>query len=536
MQTTQASPQSAPMLVLPVNARLRTWLLSDGAVLAALFLAAAIYYLLPGLPAAIVGAALYFALALWRPHLTPAPIIASAALFLRPRSIGHYNFALAETLIVLSVAAWVIRDGLALLRREPTPRPPPLNGEGEILLSGSPPASGAGLGVESPASILQSVIRLLQAAVRRPFAWAAVAFLIVGALSLILPHPSHRAEALREFRWTLVEPVLAFALMARYVRTRPDIFRVLTAFLVSAALNAQVGVDQALFGDTWSMEGVGRAIGLFNSATAFGIFVGRALAMALALAIFLPMGDDLLRRRRWGYALLCVPLGLGTLASYTRGAWLGVLVAVIVVALIARSRRLLLGIFGLGVLGALYALFSNVERLYSLFSLSGGTNGSRLVIWQSAWRVIKAHPLTGIGLDQFLYQEGYGIPQTRFQTVSHPHNWILDTWLRLGLWGLALMALTFVVYFVLAGRAYRGQRNTVRGALILALIAGMTDHVVHGLVDMAYFTQDLALVFWFMLALLGAVVLLPRDAAPTVVPAPSLTPDTVTLESAPLPS
>ena len=111
MHTTQAPPQPAPALVLPADTRLRAWLLSDGAVLAALFLAAAIYYLLPGLPAAVVGAALYFALALWRPHLTPAPIIAGAALFLRPRSLGHYNFALAETLIVLSVAAWVIRDG-----------------------------------------------------------------------------------------------------------------------------------------------------------------------------------------------------------------------------------------------------------------------------------------------------------------------------------------------------------------------------------------------------------------------------------------
>ncbi len=512
MQTTQVQPQPAPTLALPTNSRLRAGLQSDGAALAALFVAAAIYYLLPGLPAAVIGAALYFALALWRPHLTPAPIIASASLFLRPRGIGHYNFALAETLIVLSVAAWVIRDGLALFTSHRLP---------------------VGEGLRVPAVNLRTV---LLTAIRRPFVWAAAAFLIVGALSLILPHPSHRAEALREFRWTIVEPVLAFALMARYVRTRSDIFRVLTAFLVSSALNAQVGVDQALFGDTWSMEGVGRAIGLFNSATAFGIFVGRALAMALALAIFLPSADELMRRRHWGYALLCLPLGLGVILSFTRGAWLGVGMAVLVVALVARAWRLLLGLGGLAVAGVIYSLFSNVERLNTLFSLTGGTNVSRLVIWQSAWRVIKAHPLTGIGLDQFLYQEGYGIPQNRFQTVSHPHNWILDTWLRLGLWGLGLMALTFLVYFVLAGYAYRGQRNTVRGALILALIAGMTDHVVHGLVDMAYFTQDLALVFWFMLGLLGAVLLMPKETAVAAVPATAITPDPATLDAAPLPA
>ena len=45
----------------------------------------------------------------------------------------------------------------------------------------------------------------------------------------------------------------------------------------------------------------------------------------------------------------------------------------------------------------------------------------------------------------------------------------------------------------------------------------MTDHIVHGLVDMAYFSQDLALTFWMLLGLLGAVLLMgpacPAEAA-----------------------
>src|SRR5207302_880644 len=102
----------------------------------------------------------------------------------------------------------------------------------------------------------------------------------------------------REFRWTIVEPLLFFALLSRYVRSEVDIFRVLNAYLIGAALNAQVGVDQYLFGDTWSMEGVGRAIGLYPGATAFGIFIGRALAIALALVLFLPSREDA-NLRRW---------------------------------------------------------------------------------------------------------------------------------------------------------------------------------------------------------------------------------------------
>jgi O-antigen ligase len=486
MQSTQAQRSPAAALAPLSSAGLTGLLRSDGAMLAAMFVAVGVYYLLPGLAFAVVGAALFFTLAVLRPHLTPAPIVASMSLFFRPREIGHYLFPLAEFLILASVAAWVLRDAYELLRR---------------------PGGTAAL----PGIALD--------ALRRPFVWAAAGFLVAGLLSLVLPHPTHRAEALREFRWTIVEPLLFFALLVRYVRTEIDMFRILNAFLIAAALNAQVGVDQYLFGDTWSMEGVGRAIGLYPGATAFGIFTGRALAIAVALALFLPMTDARLTRWRWTYWLLCVPLGLGTIFSFTRGAWIGVFAAVVVIAFLARARRILVPLLGLTVIAVPVLLFllRNVER----FSLTGSSNLSRFAIWIPALRVIRDHPLAGIGLDQFLYQpDSYGIPNTRFQTVSHPHNWILDTWLRLGLWGLLLMIATMVVYMIAAIRAYAGRKGTVLGAIILALIAGMTDHIIHGLVDMAYFSQDLALTFWMLLGLLGAVLLLgparPAEAAAPV--------------------
>src|SRR5579859_2875878 len=485
MHSTQAQ-RATPGAVVDTG-RARAWLASDTGGLVLMFLAVGIYYLLPGLAVAVIGGALFLGLAIWKPHLTIAPIVASASLFYRPRAIGPYVFPLAEFLILAAVAAWLLRDAWDLARQ---------------------PGGWATL----PA--------LAQAAIRRPFAWAAAGFLVAGALSLVLPHPSHRAEALREFRWTIVEPLLFFALLARYIRTEGDILRTLTAFLIPCALNAQVGVDQYLFGDTWSMEGVGRAIGLYPGATAFGIFVGRGLAIALALAAFLPATDSTLRRWRWAYALLCVPLGLGMIFSFTRGAWVGVFVAVLAIAVLAGARRVALVLAGLAVLGAPVGLFllRNVER----FSLVGSSNLSRFAIWIPALKVIRDHPLTGIGLDQFLYQDpSYGIPNTRFQTVAHPHDWVLDTWLRLGIWGLLLMVVTLVVYFVAAIRAFRGRRGTVLGALILALIAGMTDHVIHGFVDMAYFTQDLALTFWMLLGLLGAILLMGPAPPAAASPAPA---------------
>ena len=70
--------------------------------------------------------------------------------------------------------------------------------------------------------------------------------------------------------------------------------------------------------------------------------------------------------------------------------------------------------------------------------------------------MIRDHRLTGIGLDQFLYQDPkYGIPNLRFLTVSHPHNFLLDFWLRLGIWGLGTILAILSAFFLSGLRAYR---------------------------------------------------------------------------------
>ena len=82
MQSTQA--QRSPAALAPLSSAGLTGLLrSDGAMLAAMFAAVGVYYLLPGLAFAVIGAALFFALAVLKPYLTPAPIVASMSLLIR---------------------------------------------------------------------------------------------------------------------------------------------------------------------------------------------------------------------------------------------------------------------------------------------------------------------------------------------------------------------------------------------------------------------------------------------------------------------
>ena len=60
--------------------------------------------------------------------------------------------------------------------------------------------------------------------------------------------------------------------------------------------------------------------------------------------------------------------------------------------------------------------------------------------------MLRDHPLLGVGLDNFLYEyPKYILPEAwREPNLSHPHNIVLDFWVRLGIGGV------FILFWLLA--------------------------------------------------------------------------------------
>jgi O-antigen ligase len=477
---------------------------SDGAVLTAILLSLGVLYLVPGMISAVVGGALFFALTLYRPNLSLVTVPLAAPLFYRQRAFDlspdrTLYFSLAELIILISVAAWLLRDGWTLLSSK------------FKVQSSKPGVPGSESQARNSALQLPSTVyRLPSTVLRNPTVWLAAAFLLIGVLWLFVPPGIIRNIALREFRVAVLEPVLFFALMLRWLRSPADVWRMVGAWLVAAALVGREAVEQYLFGEATLMEGVGRATSVFPSATALGIYLGKALPVGVVLAVLLPASW---RFWRIACALLSVLIGLGVVVSFARGAWIGVFVALAVTALIARNKWLLASL-GAAMLAGLAALpFINVTRITSMFDFSteDNTGVARTKIWTAALKIIGDHPFTGIGQDQFLYQDPrYGVPQLRFFTTSHPHNWVLDFWLRLGLPGLLWLLVALTYFFRQTYLLWTRLRGTAQGALVLGLMASMIDFAVHGLLDMAYFTMDSALTFWLTI---GLVTILDRQRA-----------------------
>jgi O-antigen ligase len=375
------------------------------------------------------------------------------------------------------------------------------------------------------------------------FGGPALLLAVAGLVSLVVA--DYPRLALRELRTLILEPV-AFYFVARSAFHGPrDALRLSAALVAGATAASLLALLQALTGlGLIAAEGVGRATATYPSPNNLALFLDRAVPLAAALALARPSPAGPARRAvetdgrprpaglaraLWAAAALAGAAAL--FFTFSRGAWIATAVALLVVTaallprrLLARRRRVLALAAGLGLLllvaGAMLAL--RVERFGSLIRPEG-TGVLRIHLWQAAADMIRDHPLWGIGLDQFLYHyPRYIRPEAwREPNLSHPHNILLDFWLRLGILGLVALAWGAWMLARLLRLAPGAPGTAVPRALQAGAAGAAVAMLVHGLVDNSYFVLDLAYTTW-IICLVAELAPEPdhrparRDAAPSL--------------------
>ena len=305
----------------------------------------------------------------------------------------------------------------------------------------------------------------------------------------------YQREALRELRTAVAEPALLYLLLRLTgddLRLWERLVQVLYASAVGTALYALLrypfpqGVIEA--------EGVRRARGFYGSPNNLALYLERLLPLGIA-ATTEGKGAS---RPRWTWGLGALLLLVAIVLTYSRGAWLlGIPAGLLALGLVRRrvtGRGLLIG--GIVLVLCLIPLMQ-IERIGSLLNTQGGTTFLRLRLWESTWEMIRDHPWSGVGLDNFLYYYGdYIRPGAEIERwLSHPHNIILDLWVRTGLPGLLLYLGLLLAAVVPALKRWTAQ--PARNRTILAgLLGGLAAMLAHGLIDNAVFVPELA--YWTM--------------------------------------
>jgi O-antigen ligase len=419
-----------------------------------------------------------------RPWIAIPAIVLTLPFYLHPQVSGGIEVSVTEATILLSVVGVIART-IAERTNSPLPNPPPRQRQEDGLTPSPSTAEGGRVGsVQFPAASAVD--------------WAVAAFLLAALLSLLVTE--YPRQSVRELRWLIVEPILVLYLARATIRTSDQIRHVVWS-VVAAGLIATLASLVALALTNELLSPLARATQPYLSPNHLGLFLGRAAAVALAIALFAPAHARLEKRAAW---LAAGALAAGLLRTMSLGAWAGLAAAALAMSAL-RGRRWLLGtaaVLGVGLLVAVAVLPAG--RTMGRLDPSTGTALFRLQIWTASLHMIADHPVLGIGLDNFLYRyrAGYMLPEAAEEpNISHPHNWVLNFWLELGLLGLAA-GLGTAVWTIVGGRDLvrrpRSRDDRVVGA---AAIGVFVDTLVHGFIDNSYFLVDAAVVWWLFVAL-----------------------------------
>lgn len=252
-----------------------------------------------------------------------------------------------------------------------------------------------------------------------------------------------------------------------------------------------------------------RALSFFAHPNAYALFVTPLLAWLLpdfaARIQRLKNGADLSHTL---YAMLWVVGVLGMFVSLSRGAWFGFAAACVVFAVASRNKKVIVTALVAGViLTGLIAVTPNLRYRITLPFQGEKSTVARFSLWNTGEKMIADSPLLGKGIHGFNYNWDRYNTDPNLAHYNFPHNILLNFWIDLGLFGV--IGFVVIIAFVL----WRGlSRNASMFELSIALF--VVAIIVHGLIDIPYLKNDLALVFWIVMALSFSVQTKNKTASP----------------------
>lgn len=159
-----------------------------------------------------------------------------------------------------------------------------------------------------------------------------------------------------------------------------------------------------------------------------------------ATLLFLPLGlfaEETVFVKKVLYSVAILLLSCALFATYSIGAWIGAFAGILVFALFVGRNSYLLLVPVLMVIAALVLIivFPAEVKLQIQHASNPAGLSLRLGAWQTALNVIRAFPLTGIGLGLTNYlqrADPYRVP-AQYRPLVHPHNSYLELGAMAGL-------------------------------------------------------------------------------------------------------
>lgn len=296
------------------------------------------------------------------------------------------------------------------------------------------------------------------------------------------------------WRAYFLEPtVLFYILMARKFKVGDLLWGLVFCSLPVSLLSIfQMFTGWGIYTQQWSAWPGRRVTAFFTSPNAVGLFLEMIFLINLGLVWYLYNKEDK-KKRNFAIATLILSF-LAVAFSFSQGAWLAIIVGLVLFLFLMGYKKI---VAGLAVLGVLFFILVPSVREVITFSDQAGKN--RLILWQTTQEYIfdsPTHFILGAGLRRFYSDIQKPLANVVMEPLIYPHNIVLNFWSETGLFGM--LSFLFIYLVLLWQSSVLYQKNKLWGAV---MVGAWLIFLVHGLVDVPYFKNDLSFLFWIFAAL-----------------------------------
>jgi O-antigen ligase len=329
-----------------------------------------------------------------------------------------------------------------------------------------------------------------------PFAIPAAVFVIAGAVDVVAS--PNQIQGLGLYRAYILEPIAFFMVVGNVLVVVRRAWLVLLGLAIggaAAGIANSFVVLQAVLHHTLNVA-LPPPVVIYNTPNAVALYLVPLTGVMAAIAIY-----ESRREVRLPALAFTGLFTLNTFLSLSRAGLLALGVVAVVLAVMNRYRLYLVPAVIVAGIGAV--LIPGIRsRLAHEFNPSDPNNTflSRTRLWQATLNMLRDHPLFGGGTSGFAksiqpYRGG-----VYEENLIYPHNLILNFWTETGLLGLASFLWLLVQAFRVAIKGWIAGAIGWR-PIQLGIVLAMIAIVVHGMFDVPYFKNDLALEFWAFLGL-----------------------------------
>jgi putative inorganic carbon (HCO3(-)) transporter len=342
-------------------------------------------------------------------------------------------------------------------------------------------------------------------------------FALVGFLSIFTSVSI--SLSLKGFFFKLLEGVLIYFIAVETIDDRKKLNLVLIVMALSIMLMCVDGVFQYVTGRDFIRHylicGGNRIQASFSNPNGFGGWLAIMFPLVLSLGIIKYKGfpKKIIKPLMWG--LICAA-GLCLTLTYSRGAWIGAVLALFFIGVLKKSRFLIIAILIVIAIPLIMPVPMKERLLAALpftipYSIKGRLSSIILFdepirnnLWHEAVAIITDFPILGCGLNTYsVVAPHYKLGVS--ESGIYPHNSYLQMTAEMGIVGLAAFLWVIIRLFKTSLESIKRIKDGFYSNVLIGLLAGMLAFLIHSFFDVNFYALQLANLMWFIMGLIIAV-------------------------------